>query len=132
MKLPAAFGYSISDVTDPPVMTVRGEVDLASAPKLAAAMTELIDRGYSHVAVDLGAVEFIDSSGLGVLVGSLRRLREQDGDLVLRAASPAVARILELTGLDAGSPASGRPPRRAVQAERPWVRRWRPSHHAFH
>ena len=114
MKLPAAFGYSISDVTDPPVMTVRGEVDLASAPKLAAAMTELIDRGYSHVAVDLGAVEFIDSSGLGVLVGSLRRLREQDGDLVLRAASPAVARILELTGLDgllplakAGSPPDG-------------------------
>jgi anti-anti-sigma factor len=45
-------------------------------------------------------VEFIDSSGLGVLVGSLRRLREDGGDLVLRAASPAVTRILELTGLD--------------------------------
>ena len=100
MKLPAAFGFSISDVTDPPVLTVRGEVDLASAPKLAAAMTELIDRGYTSVAVDLGSVEFIDSSGLGVLVGSLRRLREDGGDLVLRAASPPVTRILELTGLD--------------------------------
>jgi anti-sigma B factor antagonist len=100
MKLPAAFGFSISDDTEPPVLTVRGEVDLASAPKLAAAMTELIDRGYTHVAVDLGAVEFIDSSGLGVLVGSLRRLRDDGGDLVLCAASPPVTRILELTGLD--------------------------------
>jgi anti-sigma B factor antagonist len=100
MKLPAAFGFSISDVSDPPVMTVRGEVDLASAPKLAAALSELMDRGHTHVALDLGAVEFIDSSGLGVLVGSLRRLREQGGDLVLQSASPAVTRILELTGLD--------------------------------
>jgi anti-sigma B factor antagonist len=100
MKLPAAFGFSISEDTDPPVLTVRGEVDLASAPKLAAAITELMDRGYTNVAVDLGSVEFIDSSGLGVLVGSLRRLREDGGDLVLRAASPAVTRILELTGLD--------------------------------
>ena len=100
MKLPAAFGFSISDATDPPVLTVHGEVDLASAPKLAAAMTELIDRGYTSVAVDLGSVEFIDSSGLGVLVGSLRRLRDDGGDLVLRAASPPVTRILELTGLD--------------------------------
>ncbi|HEX6476067.1 MAG TPA: STAS domain-containing protein [Acidimicrobiales bacterium] len=100
MKLPAAFAFSISDDTDPPVLTVRGEVDLASAPKLAAAMTELMDRGHTNVALDLGSVEFIDSSGLGVLVGSLRRLREDGGDLVLRAASPAVTRILELTGLD--------------------------------
>jgi anti-sigma B factor antagonist len=100
MKLPAAFGFSISDATDPPVLTVRGEVDLASAPKLAAAMTELMDRGHTRVAVDLGSVEFIDSSGLGVLVGSLRRLRDDGGDLVLRAASPPVTRILELTGLD--------------------------------
>ncbi|HEY1633414.1 MAG TPA: STAS domain-containing protein [Acidimicrobiales bacterium] len=100
MKLPAAFGFSISEDTDPPVLTVRGEVDLASAPKLAAAITELMDRGNTNLAVDLGSVEFIDSSGLGVLVGSLRRLREDGGDLVLRAASPAVTRILELTGLD--------------------------------
>jgi anti-sigma B factor antagonist len=111
MKLPALFGFSISDASDPPVITVRGEVDLASAPQLAGAMSELIDRGHTRVAVDLGAVEFIDSTGLGVLVGSLRRLREGGGDLVLRAASPAVVRILELTGLDgllplanAGSP----------------------------
>ncbi|HEX4539292.1 MAG TPA: STAS domain-containing protein [Acidimicrobiales bacterium] len=100
MKLPAAFGFSISDDADPPMLTVRGEVDLASAPKLAAAMTELMDRGHTRVAIDLGSVEFIDSSGLGVLVGSLRRLREDGGDLVLRAASPPVTRILELTGLD--------------------------------
>lgn len=98
MKLPVAFGFSISDA-DPPVMSVRGEVDLASAPKLAAALSELIGRGHSLVALDLGAVEFIDSTGLGVLVGSIRRLREEGGDLVLRAASPAVVRILEITGL---------------------------------
>jgi anti-anti-sigma factor len=70
MKLPALFGFSISDASDPPVITVRGEVDLASAPQLAGAMSELIDRGHTHVAVDLGAVEFIDSTGLGVLAGT--------------------------------------------------------------
>lgn len=99
MKLPVAFGFTISDASDPPVMTVRGEVDLASAPKLAAALSELIGRGHSLVALDLEAVEFIDSTGLGVLVGSVRRLRDEGGDLILRAASPAVTRILEMTGL---------------------------------
>jgi anti-sigma B factor antagonist len=109
LKLPTAFGFSISDTNEPPVLTVRGEVDLASAPKLAAALGDLIDRGHTRLAVDLSAVEFIDSSGLGVLVGSLKRLREEGGDLVLCGASPPVLRIIELTGLERLLP----PPSRA-------------------
>jgi anti-anti-sigma factor len=109
MKLPVAFGFSISDA-DPPVMTVRGEVDLASAPKLAAGLSELIGRGHSLVALDLGSVEFMDSTGLGVLVGSIQRLRERGGDLVLRSASPAVVRILEISGLDRLLPPAGPTP----------------------
>ena len=115
MKLPTAFGISVSDTDDPPVLAVRGEVDLASAPKLAAAMGELINRGHNQVVVDLGAVEFIDSSGLGVLVGSLKQLRDGGGDLVLCAASAPVSRILELTGLVALLP----PPSRAASPPGP-------------
>ena len=50
--------------------------------------------------MDLSDVEFMDSTGLGVLIGSLKRLREADGSMVLAGIRPSVARVFEITGLD--------------------------------
>lgn len=50
--------------------------------------------------MDLADVEFMDSTGLGVLIGSLKRLRETDGSMVLAGIRPSVARVFEITGLD--------------------------------
>jgi anti-sigma B factor antagonist len=99
MKLPTEFGWSVYG-DDPIGIAVRGEIDLDSAPKLSDAMGELVQRGYQQVALDLGAVEFMDSTGIRVLVDMHERLRDTGGELVLQAASAPVRRVLALTGLD--------------------------------
>lgn len=82
------------------VVSLQGEVDLASAPQLRRGLYDLIDQGNHRIAVDLTEVEFMDSTGLGVLIGALKRLREASGTMVLGGIRPAVARVFEITGLD--------------------------------
>jgi anti-sigma B factor antagonist len=82
------------------VVHLQGEVDLASAPQVRRGLYELIDRGSHRIAVDLTDVEFMDSTGLGVLIGALKRLRENEGAMALAGIRPSVARVFEVTGLD--------------------------------
>lgn len=81
------------------VVTVQGEVDVYTAPKLREEIQRLFDGGAKHVAVDLAGVAYMDSSGLGVLIGALKRAREAGGNLVVAAPTPRIARILDVTGL---------------------------------
>ena len=82
------------------LIRLEGEVDLATAPAFKADVESLLADGFVNVVVDLTQVTFIDSTALGVLIGSVRRLREKDGRLVLIANGFAVTRPLTLTGLD--------------------------------
>ena len=82
------------------VVHLHGEVDLASAPQLRRELYDVIDQGHRSIAIDLTSVDFMDSTGLGVLIGALKRLRESDGTLVLAGIKPAVGRVFEITGLD--------------------------------
>jgi anti-sigma B factor antagonist len=82
------------------IVYLQGEVDLASAPQLRRGVYDLIDQGSQRIAIDLTDVDFMDSTGLGVLIGALKRLRESDGSLVLAGIKPAVSRVFEITGLD--------------------------------
>jgi anti-sigma B factor antagonist len=82
------------------VLRASGEIDVATSPELRRALHQLVDRQGSIV-VDLGDVSFIDSSGLGVLVGTLKRLREHDphGTLVLEGLQDPVRKVFDITGL---------------------------------
>ncbi len=83
-----------------PVVAVHGELDLDGAPDLRGALMEAIDEHPGRtVIVDLEGVDFIDSAGLGVLLGGQQRARGANGDLVLVATGRNVLRVLELTGL---------------------------------
>lgn len=83
------------------VLAVAGELDLATAPGLRERVREMAPDGPLRVALDLTGVGFVDSSGLGAIVASLKHVRELGGELVLIApdASP-VAKLLSLTGLE--------------------------------
>jgi anti-sigma B factor antagonist len=87
------------------VVSVRGELDLYTAPQLREAVLGLDAGSPPHVAVDLSDVGFIDSSGLGAIIACLKHVREQDGELALVTpeASP-LTKLLALTGLDAAVP----------------------------
>jgi anti-sigma B factor antagonist len=81
------------------VLRIAGEVDVYSAPQLRERVIQLLADGVRHIVADLREVDFLDSTGLGALVGSLRRLRERDGELKLVTASGRIPQLFRLTGL---------------------------------
>ena len=82
------------------VIALGGEVDLYTAPELKSQMLELIANGASEVVVDFTNTTFIDSTTLGVLVGGVKRLRTNDGQLSLVCSDRNITKIFEITGLD--------------------------------
>jgi anti-sigma B factor antagonist len=86
-------------VDDRTVVTVGGEIDVYTAPKLRDKITELVNAGHHTLVVDLEKVEFLDSTGLGVLVGGLKRVRGHDGSLQLVCTQERLLKIFRITGL---------------------------------
>jgi anti-sigma B factor antagonist len=81
------------------LIIVRGEVDMATAPQLRDALNQVIDSGSQRIVLDCRALEFLDSSGIGVLVAARNRLGD-DGEIVLDSPQAHVRKVLEITGVD--------------------------------
>jgi anti-sigma B factor antagonist len=81
------------------LVVLRGDLDLATAPELRECLVKVIDEG-ERVVIDLEAVGFLDSAGLGILVGGLKRARTRGGELELVCTGQDVLKPLEITGLD--------------------------------
>ncbi len=82
------------------VLEIEGEVDVYTAPQLKQDIVQIAERGVKHLIINLSKVEYLDSTGLGVLIGGLKRLREGEGNLVLVGPGMRILRIFEITGLD--------------------------------
>ncbi len=87
-------------VSDHTVLEIGGEIDVYTAPRLRERLIEMVSTGEKRVVVDLGRVEFLDSTGLGVLVGAHRRLRANAGSLTLVCPHERLLKIFRITGLD--------------------------------
>lgn len=81
------------------IVAVGGEIDVYTAPKLRDQITELVSSGSYNLVIDLEAVEFLDSTGLGVLVGGLKKVRAHDGSLELICSQERLLKIFRITGL---------------------------------
>ena len=81
-------------------ISLSGEIDLYTAPEFKQQLLEVIGEGATHVIVDLTSTTFIDSTTLGVLVGGVKRLRSNDGQLSLVCSDRNITKIFEITGLD--------------------------------
>jgi len=84
---------------DTAVLRVAGEDDVFTAPQLREALVGALDEGARDVVVDLEGVDFLDSTGLGVLVAGLKRVRQHGGDLSLVCTREHILKILDVTGL---------------------------------
>jgi anti-sigma B factor antagonist len=90
----------ISRFGSTPIVVLSGDIDAYTCLTLRQAVADLIDEGYFRIVINLSDVKYVDSSGLGTLVGALRRTTERNGDLVLSGASSHLRKVLNITGLD--------------------------------
>ena len=82
------------------VIALAGEVDLYTAPEFKQQLLDVIAKGAKEVVVDFSGTTFIDSTTLGVLVGGVKRLRTNEGQLSLVCSDRNITKIFEITGLD--------------------------------
>src|SRR5437773_12379587 len=91
-------GLDVSERDGYTVLAVRGEVDVYTAPRFRERLIELVSEGKHRIVVDLEGVDFLDSTGLGVLVGGLKRLRSHAAALALVCTQARILQVVELTG----------------------------------
>jgi|TARA_Y100000310_G_scaffold239910_2_gene243687 anti-sigma B factor antagonist len=82
------------------VLAMTGELDLGTSPMLRQAVVAEVADGHNHLVIDMSRVDFIDSAGLGSIIGALRRVRSHDGHLLLVCSQQQVRRAFEMCDLD--------------------------------
>ncbi len=82
------------------LVAVRGEIDLATQAQFRTVLSELVVAGQVDLRIDLSGVEFIDSTGLGALIGARRRVHAFNGSLRLLSPSEQVMKVFTVTGLN--------------------------------
>jgi anti-sigma B factor antagonist len=100
-------GLDVRQVESFSVVDVKGEIDVYTAPKLREKLIELVSEGSHHVVVNLEGVDFLDSTGLGVLVGALKRVKAHEGSLALVCTQDKILKIFKITGLTKVFPIHG-------------------------
>jgi anti-sigma B factor antagonist len=82
------------------IIRVRGEIHVSTAAQFAQHLSDVVESGKTAIVLDMTGVEFIDSTGLSVLLNALRRVTRQQGTLALAVSNPTVLRLFEITRLD--------------------------------
>lgn len=93
------FGVAVTAAENGATVRISGDLDCYTAPQLRCVLLALVDDGARHLTLDLGDTQFVDSTGLSVLVGGLRRVREHGGSMVVRSPTDATRKLFEITGL---------------------------------
>ena len=78
---------------------VHGEIDVYTSPQVKEALVGLIEKGHYNLIISLEGVRYIDSTGLGVLIGALKKVREHNGGISLICTNPQIKKIFNITGL---------------------------------
>src|SRR4051794_31076676 len=91
---------TVEERGDCTLASVSGDIDAYTAPELRAALLGLVQDSRLHIVIDMSGVSFLDSTGLGVLIGTLNRQRKSGGSLGLAAISDRVFKIFRITSLD--------------------------------
>ena len=94
----------VSEIAGWTVVSVYGELDVATSPDLRERLIRLVSEGRVQLVLDLDGVDFLDSTGLGTVVSALKRVRTHGGDLRLVCTEARITRLFQITGLDKAVP----------------------------
>jgi anti-sigma B factor antagonist len=97
---PVDLDVETGTIGDAALLRLRGEIDVYTAPRLRQAIIDLVDGGATRIVVDMEKVDFLDSTGLGVLVGGLKRVRMKEGSLAIVTSQDKILKIFDITGLN--------------------------------
>lgn len=97
---PVSISVTTSEAGEVHIVHVAGEIDVTSAAVLRDALEALIADGHRRLVLDLSDVTFLDSTGLGIVVGRLKRLARHGGTMTVAASHERVLRVFTITGLD--------------------------------
>lgn len=101
MEERSQFRVELEDSSNrPPVVVCEGEVDIYTAPEFEQTLERALEGGVLGLIVDLARVKFIDSTGLSVLVGGVKQMRERGGALAVVCADESIQRVFRVSGLD--------------------------------
>ena len=81
------------------ILNVCGDVDVYTSPKVKESINALIEKEIYNIVVNLEDVRYVDSTGLGVWIGALKRVKEHNGNIVLVCTNPQIKKIFQITGL---------------------------------
>jgi len=98
--VPGSLDIDVTGQGERRTVIIRGELDVNTSPRLRETMLALVEDGARRIDVDMAGLELIDSTGLGVLVGVLKRVLQHGGELTLRSPRRAARKVLDITGLD--------------------------------
>lgn len=97
---PVSISVTTSEAGEVHIVHIAGEIDVTSAAVLRDALEALIADGRRRLTLDLSDVTFLDSTGLGIVVGRLKRLARHGGTMSVAASHERVRRVFTITGLD--------------------------------
>jgi anti-sigma B factor antagonist len=83
------------------ILRVSGEIDMATAPRLRQQVVVMVNTGHLNVILDLTEVDFLDSVGLGVVVGAVKRVRTNGGEIHIVCANEQILKLFDITRLHA-------------------------------
>lgn len=94
------FRTQVREIRGIPVVELEGEVDLSTSPQFKETVYALIDAGRRDIVVDLDGLDFMDSTGLGVLVAVLKKMSMEGGRIRLVCSKKSILKVFNITGLD--------------------------------
>ncbi len=81
-------------------VSLSGEIDIYNAPELKTSLLRIIDQNKGNIQIDCTNLKYIDSTGLGVLISALRRVKDYNGTITIKNLKPYIYKIFTITGLD--------------------------------
>lgn len=97
--VPMDLTAQVKEVSGVPIIGLSGEMDVHTSAQLRDAVLALLDKGAQKIVVNLDNVEYVDSTGLGTMVGVLKRMTEQNSKLCLVSSNPLINKVFDITGL---------------------------------